>query len=214
MPGRFLVVEGIDGSGKSSQVERLGRWLPHSGLMPPGAELVVTREPGGTPLGKQLYNIILNPQLALHRQAELFLFAADRAQHVETKIRPALSQGNWVVSDRFSGSTVAYQGYGRGCDLELIDTLEQVATGGLTPDLTLWLDLPPQQAHDRQGHQPPLPEKDPFEGAGLGFAQRVAHGFQQLAGERGWWPIAAGEPLAVVEAAIQHACRSTFALDR
>ena len=207
MAGRFLVVEGIDGSGKSSQVERLRHWLPRSRLMPPGAKLLVTREPGGTQVGEQLYPILLNRQLAVHNRAELLLFAADRAQHVETKIRPALREGHWVLSDRFSGSTVAYQGHGRGCDLELIHTLEQVATGGLTPDLTLWLDLPPQQARARK----PPSHQDRFEGAGLEFTQRVAHGFQTLARERGWWRIPAGESCAAVEAAIQAACHSTFA---
>lgn len=208
MPGRFLVLEGIDGAGKSSQVERLRQWLPRSGLMPAGARLLVTREPGGTPLGEQLYPILLSRRLTVHSRAELLLFAADRAQHVEAVIRPALNAGHWVVSDRFSGSTVAYQGYGRGCDLELIHTLEQVATGGLTPDLTLWLDLPPQQARARK----PPQGQDRFEGAGLDFAQRVAHGFRQLARERGWRRIPAGEACAAVEVAIQAATRSTFAV--
>ena len=207
MAGRFLVVEGIDGSGKSSQVECLRRWLPRSGLMPAGAKLLVSREPGGTPLGAQLYPILLNRRLAIHSRAELLLFAADRAQHVEARIRPALDQGHWVLSDRFSGSTVAYQGHGRGCSLELIHRLEQVATGGLTPDLTLWLDLSPQQARARR----PPRQQDRFESAGLEFTERVAQGFRQLAGERGWWRIPAGEPWAVVEAAVQAACRSTFA---
>ncbi|MCY3653593.1 MAG: dTMP kinase [Cyanobacteria bacterium MAG IRC1_bin_28] len=206
MPGRFLVAEGIDGSGKSSQVERLGHWLPCSGLMPADAKLLVTREPGGTPLGEQLCPILLNSGLTLHSRTELLLFAADRAQHVETRIRPALREGHWVLSDRFSGSTVAYQGYGRGCDLELIHTLEQAATGGLTPDLTLWFDLPPQQARARK----PPSQQDRFEGAGSDFTERVAHGFRTLAMERGWWRIPAGEPLAAVEAAVQAACRSTF----
>ena len=207
MPGRFLVVEGIDGSGKSSQVERLRHWLPRSRLMPAGARLLVTREPGGTPLGEQLYPILLNRQLTIHSRTELLLFAADRAQHVEAKIRPALREGHWVLSDRFSGSTVAYQGYGRGCSFELIHTLEQVATGGLTPDLTLWLDLSPQQARVRK----PPGQQDRFESAGLEFTERVAYGLQQLARERGWWRIPAAEPCAVVETAIQAACHSTFA---
>ncbi len=207
MAGRFLVMEGIDGSGKSSQVERLRHWLPRSGLMPPGAKLLVTREPGGTQVGEQVCPILLNPRLAVHRRAELLLFAADRAQHVEAKICPALREGHWVLSDRFSGSTVAYQGYGQGCDLELIHTLEQVATGGLTPDLTLWFDLPPQQARARK----PPGRQDRFEGAGLEFTQRVAQGFQRLAMERGWWRIPAGEPRGAVEAAVQAACHSAFA---
>ena len=207
MPGRFLVLEGIDGAGKSSQMEHLRQWLPRSGLMPAGAKLLVTREPGGTPLGEQLYPILLNRRLTVHSRAELLLFAADRAQHVEAVIRPALKVGHWVVSDRFSGSTVAYQGYGRGCDLELIHTLEQVATGGLTPDLTLWFDLSPQQARARR----PPQGQDRFEGAGLDFAERVAHGFRQLARERCWWRIPAGEACAAVDVAVQAAVRSTFA---
>ena len=206
MAGRFLVVEGIDGSGKSTQVERLGHWLPRSGLMPPGARLLVTREPGGTPLGEQLSPLLLNRRLSIHNRTELLLFAADRAQHVEAVIRPALNAGHWVVSDRFSGSTVAYQGYGRGCDLAIIHMLEQVATGGLTPDLTLWFDLPSQQARARK----PLENRDCFEAAGLAFTQRVAHGFQVLARERGWWRIPAGEPCATVEVAVQAATRSAF----
>ena len=209
MAGRFLVVEGIDGSGKSSQVERLRHWLPRCGLMPAGAKLVVTREPGGTPLGKRLYPILLNldGRLTIHRRAELLLFAADRAQHVEETIRPALNEGYWVVSDRFSGSTVAYQGHGRGCDLALIHRLEQVATGGLIPDLTLWLDLSPQEARARKA----VHRKDRFEGAGLAFMERVADGFQKLAAERGWRRIAAGESCAAVEAAVQTAVRTAFA---
>lgn len=207
MTGRFLVVEGIDGSGKSSQVERLRHWLPRSSLMPPGAKLLVTREPGGTPLGEHLYSILLNRQLTIHSHAELLLFAADRAQHVEARIRPALNAGHWVLSDRFSGSTVAYQGYGRGCDLELIHMLEQLATGGLVPDLTLWMDLSPQQARART---PPSPQ-DRFEGEDLCFTERAAQGFHKLAMERGWRRISAGEPWAAVEAAIQVACRNTFA---
>ena len=207
MPGRFLVLEGIDGSGKSSQVERLRHWLPQSKLMPRGAKLLVTREPGGTPLGERLYPILLNRQLAVHSRAEVLLFAADRAQHVEVKIRPALNAGHWVLSDRFSGSTLAYQGYGRGCDLALIHTLEQMATGGLTPDLTLWLDLPLQQARARKHPR----DQDRFEGAGLAFMERVAHGFRTMARERGWWRIPAAEPFPRVEAAIQAACHRTFA---
>ena len=208
MPGRFLVIEGIDGSGKSSQVEHLRHWLPRSGLMSPGAKLLVTREPGGTPLGEQLHPILIDRRLTVHSRTELLLFAADRAQHVEAKIRPALREGHWVLSDRFSGSTVAYQGYGRGCDLELIHMLEQVATGGLIPDLTLWFDLSPQQARVRK----PPSHQDRFEGEGLEFSQRVAKGFQKLAIERGWWRVPAAESYSDVKTAIQDACNRTFAV--
>ncbi len=131
--GRFLVLEGIDGSGKSSQLERLAAWLPRSGLMPAGASLVTSREPGGTPLGQGLRQLLLHPpeEAAPVARAELLLYAADRAQHVQSLIEPALAAGHWVLSDRFAGSTAAYQGHGRGLSLDLIDQLEAIATGGL-----------------------------------------------------------------------------------
>ena len=120
--GRFVVLEGIDGCGKTTQLEALGRWLPGSGLLAPGAELIITREPGGTALGTALRQLLLHPPgaAAPEPMAELLLYAADRAQHVEQCIRPALAVGHWVLSDRFSGSTAAYQGYGRGLDLVAI----------------------------------------------------------------------------------------------
>ena len=112
MTGRFIVLEGIDGCGKTSQIKHLLEWLPNSGLMTKGAALVCTREPGGTPLGRSIRELLLYTanQKAPAPTAELLLYAADRAQHVETLIRPALERGDWVISDRFSGSTLAYQG--------------------------------------------------------------------------------------------------------
>ena len=113
--GRFLVLEGIDGCGKTTQLEQLRTWLPASGLLPAGAELVLTREPGGTALGQALRALLLHPpgDAAPGSTAELLLYAADRAQHVQQRIEPALAAGHWVLSDRFSGSTAAYQGYAR-----------------------------------------------------------------------------------------------------
>ena len=110
MKGRFVVLEGIDGCGKTTQLQALADWLPRSGLMPPQATLVVTREPGGTPLGRSLRQLLLHPPegAAPGERAELLLYAADRAQHVEACIAPALARGDWVLSDRFSGSTAAY----------------------------------------------------------------------------------------------------------
>ena len=153
--GRFVVLEGIDGCGKSTQLEALRTWLPGSGLLAPGAELVVTREPGGTALGSALRQLLLHPpgEAAPEPMAELLLYAADRAQHVEQLIRPALAAGHWVLSDRFSGSTAAYQGYGRGLSLELIDQLTLVATGGLQPDLTVLLEIPLEESLRRRGHR-------------------------------------------------------------
>lgn len=192
MSGRFLVLEGIDGCGKSTQIEALRAWLPISGLMAPGARLVVTREPGGTALGQALRALLLGPPegAAPCSLSELMLYAADRAQHVEECLRPALAAGDWVLCDRFSGSTAAYQGYGRGLPLDTILQLEALATGGLAPDLTLWLDLPLAGSLQRRGDRP----ADRIEAAGAAFLQRVRDGFATLAGQRGWCRVEAGLP--------------------
>lgn len=182
--GRFVVLEGIDGCGKTTQLEALRTWLPRSGLLGSGAQLIVTREPGGTALGSALRQLLLHPpgEAAPESMAELLLYAADRAQHVEQLIRPALAAGHWVLSDRFSGSTAAYQGYGRGLDLLTIAQLEQLATGGVVPDLTLWLELPLAESLRRRGAR----SADRIEATGEPFLQRVADGFALLARERGW----------------------------
>ena len=196
--GRFIVLEGIDGCGKTTQLEALRQWLPTSGLLPPGAQLVVSREPGGTALGQALRELLLHPPdgTAPVPRAELLLYAADRAQHVETVLRPALDAGDWVLCDRFTGSTAAYQGYGRGLDTSLIGALEYLATRGLQADLTLWLDLPLAESIRRRGSQ----LADRLEGEGVAFLGRVADGFLELAVQRSWVRIAAGRPVAAVTA--------------
>ncbi|MEB3276710.1 MAG: dTMP kinase [Cyanobacteriota bacterium] len=201
--GRFVVLEGIDGCGKSTQLQALAAWLPDSGLLPPSAALQTTREPGGTALGQALRQLLLHPpgEAAPETTAELLLYAADRAQHVQQTIAPALAAGDWVLSDRYSGSTAAYQGYGRGLPLPLIDQLEQIATGGLQPDLTLWLDLPLAEARRRRRDRGAGPRPDRIEAAGETFLARVHQGFAQLAAERGWQPIAADQPPEQVSAA-------------
>ena len=183
-PGRFVVLEGIDGCGKTTQLERLREWLPSSGLMPSGARLLTSREPGGTPLGQALRELLLHPpaEASPCSDAELLLYAADRAQHVAGVIRPALEAGDWVLCDRFTGSTVAYQGYGRGLPLERIAALEGFATGGLEPDLTLWLDLPLEESLRRRRGR----AADRIEASGHAFLERVAAGFATLARQRGW----------------------------
>jgi dTMP kinase len=203
--GRFIVLEGIDGCGKTTQLEALRQWLPSSGLMAPGAQLVVSREPGGTALGKALRELLLHPpgEAAPVPRAELLLYAADRAQHVETVLRPALERGDWVLCDRFTGSTAAYQGYGRGLDLGLIDTLSDIATGDLRADLTLWLDVSLAESCRRRGGQ----LADRIEGEGVVFLGRVADGFERLAAQRGWTRIDAGKPVAAVTA---DCCRAMF----
>ena len=210
--GRFVVLEGIDGCGKSTQLDALAAWLPSSGLLAPGCELVVTREPGGTALGRALRQLLLHPpnEAAPETTAELLLYAADRAQHVQQLIAPALAAGHWVLSDRFSGSTAAYQGHGRGLPLALIDQLEQIATAGLVPDLTLWLDLPLAEAsrrrRDRHGDHGP----DRIEAGGDAFLARVHQGFAVLADQRGWLAIAADQPPEPVSAACRRALQQRF----
>jgi dTMP kinase len=206
--GRFLVLEGIDGCGKSTQVDALSRWLPQSGLLAAGASLVVTREPGGTALGLALRQLLLHPpgEAAPYAMAELLLYAADRAQHVRQMVVPALESGHWVVCDRFVGSTAAYQGHGRGLPMERIQLLEELATAGLRADLTLWLDLPLARSLQRRGHRP----ADRIEAAGEAFLERVARGFAQLAAERGWRRIEADQPADRVSEAIRQALRQQF----
>lgn len=184
MTGRFLVLEGIDGCGKTTQLRQLADWLPGSGLMPAGATLHLTREPGGTPLGRALRELLLHPPNAAAPcpEAELLMYAADRAQHVQRRILPALKSGDWVLSDRFSGSTLAYQGHGRGLDRSLILDLERIATAGLVPDVTLWLDLPLKASIARRGDR----AEDRIEAEGQAFLGRVANGFRVLAAERDW----------------------------
>ena len=201
MAGRFLVLEGIDGCGKTTQLKQLAQWLPVSGLMPAGATPHLTREPGGPPLGQALRELLLHPPQASAPSptAELLLYAADRAQHVEQLIRPALVRGDWVLSDRFSGSTMAYQGDGRGLDASTIRDLERIATAGVTPDLTLWLDLPVAESLRRRQMQ----MADRIEAEGTAFLARVAEGFRRLAAERGWAAVAADCPPDQVQQAIR-----------
>jgi len=207
--GRFVVMEGIDGCGKTTQLQALMQWLPGSGLLPPGAAVIQTREPGGTALGQALRQLLLHPPEAAEpcSVAELLMYAADRAQHVERVIRPALERGDWVVSDRFAGSTLAYQGYGRQLDRNLIAQLEHIATGGLQADATLWLQLPLQRSLARRaGHT-----NDRIEAAGQAFLQRVCDGFAALAAERQWCTIDADQPAPAVTAQIRQRLSAVFA---
>jgi dTMP kinase len=204
--GRFLVLEGIDGCGKTTQTEHLRQWLPESGLMPDGADLLVTREPGGTALGRALRELLLHPpgEAAPEVRAELLLYAADRAQHVAQKIAPALEQGHWVLSDRFTGSTAAYQGYGRGLPLALIEQLAAIATAGLVPDLTIHLDLPLAESLRRRGHRP----ADRIEASGEAFLARVSAGFSALAQQGGWVTVDASRAPDQVSRDVQQAVQS------
>jgi dTMP kinase len=136
VPGTFITFEGIDGSGKSTQLRLLNNFLRAHGLNP-----LITREPGGTPVGLRLRAALLDASEEVDPLTELLVFAADRAQHVRRVIRPALDAGRIVISDRYADATVAYQGAGRGFSPELIRDIVQLATEGLKPDLTLLFDL-------------------------------------------------------------------------
>src|SRR5271170_1673496 len=135
--GVFITLEGVEGSGKTTQAAILG-----DALRKDGHRVTVTREPGGTRAGEAIRAIFLDPAVSLGVASELLLVLADRAQHVREKLRPALEAGEVVISDRYSDSTTAYQGYGRGFDLKLLGDLNRLASDKLTPDLTVLLDCP------------------------------------------------------------------------
>jgi dTMP kinase len=177
----FVTVEGIEGSGKSTQLRRLAAWLA-PGPEPDGAGIVVTREPGGSRLGQELRRILLDVKNKdLTSQAELFLYLADRAQHVSELIRPSLEAGRIVLSDRYADSTVVYQGYGRGLDPDLLARLCDLAVQGLWPDLTLLFDLPARQglsrAQARNAQTGNEAAEGRFEAERLDFHVRVREGY-------------------------------------
>ncbi len=146
MKGKFITFEGIDGSGKSTQLRLLASYLVER-----GKDVLTTREPGGTPLGRRLREAFLETEETVSPLAELLLFAADRAQHVEFLIKPAVAEGRVVISDRYADATAAYQGAGRGFKRETVARIIQLATGGLKPDLTLFFDIPVELAIARTG---------------------------------------------------------------
>lgn len=141
MRGKFITFEGIDGSGKSTQMRLLAGDLRMRGL-----DVLTTHQPGGTPLGRRLRESFLETEENVHPMAELLLFAADRAQHVNFLIKPALDEGKIVISDRYADATAAYQGAGRGFDEKIVAQVIKLATDGLKPDLTLFFDVPIEKA--------------------------------------------------------------------
>ncbi|NJR51392.1 MAG: dTMP kinase [Leptolyngbyaceae cyanobacterium CSU_1_3] len=180
-------VEGVEGCGKTTQLGRSRQWLEQSGWVARlqsdnrVRQIIVTREPGGSDLGAGIRQLLLNPaKEAICDRAELLLYAADRAQHVEGLLRPHLAQGDMILCDRFTDSTIAYQGYGRGLDRRLIDQLNQIATGGLESDLTIWLDLDAELGLARTQKRG---ANDRIEQADLAFHRRVQSGFAVLAAE-------------------------------
>ncbi len=186
--GKLIVFEGGEGCGKTTQLARIETWLEGSGwwwqLQQAGyRDRTTTREPGGGELCSQIRQLLLTPQdEAMTAKTELLLYAADRAQHVEGCLEPALKAGSLVLCDRYTDSTVAYQGYGRGLDLRLIDQLNTIATGGLRSDLTLWLDL---EVEVGLGRALGRGKRDRIEEADLTFHHRVRQGFSALAAREG-----------------------------
>ena len=178
-PGRLIAFEGIDGCGKSTQ----------AGLLAGRLDALLTFEPGATSLGASLRDLLLHRGQLVSERSEALLMAADRAQHVAEVVRPALERGTWVVTDRFSASTLAYQGFGRGLDRAELIRLIEWATGGLRPDLTVLVDVPPHVARARRDGT----TEDRFEGAGAEFQRRVVDGYRTLASEPTWpWLVVDG----------------------
>ncbi len=177
----FITLEGIEGSGKTTQIQMIAHWLTAAGW-----NCLTTREPGGTPIGGQIRSVLLHPDNSdLAPTAELLLYVADRVQHLETVVRPALDAGKVVVCDRYFDATLVYQGYARGLDRDMIRQLHQLACNGLTPDLTLLLDLDPEaglaRAWRRIDSDTTHMKESRFEKETLAFHQRVRAGYLDLA---------------------------------
>ena len=175
--GVFITLEGVEGSGKTTQAAILADHLNRN-----GRRAILTHEPGGTRAGQAIRAIFLDPAVALEVAAELLLVLADRAQHVREKLTPALAAGTIVISDRYSDSTVAYQGYGRGFDMALLTNLNDLASNRLKPDLTIVLDCPVETGLARtRARIGSAVRSDRFEGEQIEFHQRVRDGFLAIA---------------------------------
>ncbi len=169
--GLFITFEGADGCGKTTQLNLLRDYLENSGY-----EVVLTREPGGKGLGEKIREILLNYNGEVSNRCESFLFLADRAQNIDTIVKPAVKSGKIVLCDRHTDSTVAYQGYGRGLDINRINMLNNLATDGIKPDLTFVFDIDTETSMQRVGA-----EKDRMESAGKEFHTKVRNGYLELA---------------------------------
>jgi dTMP kinase len=177
LSGIFITFEGLDGSGKTTQLRMLEQELKQR-----GRSVVSTSEPGGTMLGKRVRELILDEDMQVAPLVELLLFAADRAQHVETLIKPALKKGQVVISDRYADATVAYQGAGRGFDARIIRQLIKLATNGLKPDLTLFFDLPVAESVKRTNSRATLGQaKNRLDKEDAEFYTRVRDAYLNIA---------------------------------
>lgn len=176
MKGCFITFEGTEGAGKSTQILAVSEFLQQQGL-----EVITTREPGGTALSEQIRDLLLDKSQTMSQMTELLLMFAARAEHLSQVILPALQAGKWVLCDRFTESSYAYQGYGRGMPLENIAILEQLVQGDLRPDCTFWFDIPVLEGMKRVNRRG---EQDRFEVENVTFFESIANGFQALSEQR------------------------------
>lgn len=194
--GLFIVLEGPDRSGKSTQAELLKDWLEDEH----GRQVLLTREPGGTYLSEKIRRILLDPKSKIEPMTELFLYETSRIKHTLEKIIPALKAGKVIISDRYTLSTTAYQGYGRGLDLKTVETLNRIATLNLKPDLTIVFDIPDsifsRREHLRKG-------RDRMERASDGFRRRVNRAYKLLAKKHGMTRVDAGRSIEAIQSDIR-----------
>ncbi|MDD3419948.1 MAG: dTMP kinase [Candidatus Gastranaerophilales bacterium] len=171
--GLFITLEGADGSGKTTQMERIIEYFQKNNL-----PYLVTKEPGGVGVGEKIREILLNHKGPVSSRCEMFLYLADRAQNIDVIVQPAIAEGKMVLCDRHADSTVAYQGYARGLDVEQINMLNNIATAGRKPDLTLLFDVETSVAMQRVGNRA---EKDRLESEGAVFHAKVRQGYLAIA---------------------------------
>ncbi len=197
----FITFEGPEGSGKSTQARLLAEWLREQGL-----NVLFTREPGGTPIGDRVRQILLSPDHTdLTPEAEVLLFSASRAQLVRQVILPHLEQGGIVVCDRYADSTYAYQGYGRGLDMDTLRYITRFATRGLVPDLTFLIDVPVQEGLRRKQAGTGADDWNRMEAEVQAYHERVRQGYLELAAqEPDRWVVLNGlEPIEALQAQIR-----------
>lgn len=203
--GKFITIEGVEGVGKTTNIAFIKEWLTQNNI-----PYLTSREPGGTPIAEEIRQILLNPRdEAVCNKTELLLVFAARAQHLEQVILPQLNNGSWVLCDRFTDATYAYQGAGRNMDSQLISQLESMIQGTLRPDLTLILDIPPEEGLKRANQRGSL---DRFEQEKIEFFERVRECYQLIAKRdpKRCVVIDASQPLSDVQVCIKEALETFY----